>query len=130
MAIDMSQFHQVFFDEADEHLAGMESLLLAIDVGEPQAEDLHAVFRAAHSIKGGAATFGFSDMADLTHVLESLLDRVRKGGVKLTAQMVDVFLQAKDVLHGMLAAHKGGARADPERAEAVRRRLRDIEDSA
>nr|WP_197465958.1 chemotaxis protein CheW [Chromobacterium subtsugae] len=126
----MSQFHQVFFDEADEHLAGMESLLLAIDVGEPQAEDLHAVFRAAHSIKGGAATFGFSDMADLTHVLESLLDRVRKGGVKLTAQMVDVFLQAKDVLHGMLAAHKGGARADPERAEAVRRRLRDIEDSA
>ena len=130
MAIDMSQFHQVFFDEADEHLAGMESLLLAIDVGEPQAEDLHAVFRAAHSIKGGAATFGFSDMADLTHVLESLLDRVRKGGMALTAQMVDVFLQSKDVLHGMLAAHKGGAQADPARAETVRQRLRDFEGGA
>ncbi len=130
MTIDMSQFHQVFFDEADEHLANMESLLLAMDVSHPEPEDLNAVFRAAHSIKGGAATFGFSDMADLTHVLENLLDRVRKGSMALTAAMVDVFLQSKDVLHGMLAAHKGGEHADAGLAEGVRQRLLEIEAGA
>ncbi|MGC0152140.1 chemotaxis protein CheW [Chromobacterium vaccinii] len=126
----MSQFHQVFFDEADEHLASMESLLLAMDVSCPESEDLHAIFRAAHSIKGGAATFGFSDMADLTHVLENLLDWVRKGSMALTAPMVDVFLQSKDVLLDMLSAHKGGGEADPAVAEEVKRRLIEIENGA
>ncbi|OHX13191.1 chemotaxis protein CheA [Chromobacterium sphagni] len=127
MAIDMSQFHQVFFDEADEHLATMESLLLAMDIVSPESEDLHAVFRAAHSIKGGAATFGFSDMADLTHVLENLLDRVRKGSMALTAPMVDAFLQSKDVLQGMLTAHKGGEQVDPAQVAEVKQQLVDIE---
>ncbi|WP_434633736.1 chemotaxis protein CheW [Chromobacterium sp. CV08] len=126
----MSQFHQVFFDEADEHLASMESLLLAMDVSCPESEDLHAIFRAAHSIKGGAATFGFSDMADMTHVLENLLDRVRKGSMALTAPMVDVFLRAKDVLLDMLSAHKGGGEADPAEAEEVKRQLTEIESGA
>lgn len=123
MAIDMSQFHQVFFDEADEHLASMESLLLAMDLSCPEQEDLHAVFRAAHSIKGGAATFGFADMADLTHVLEGLLDEVRRGTRDLTADMVDVILRAKDALLGMLAAHKGKGDADVALAAAIKAQL-------
>ncbi|MEO9386606.1 chemotaxis protein CheW [Chromobacterium phragmitis] len=127
VAIDMSQFHQVFFDEAEEHLATMESLLLAMNVELPEQEDLHAIFRAAHSIKGGAATFGFSDMAELTHVLENLLDRVRKGSMALTLPMVDVFLQAKDVLQSMLADYKNGETSEAEPREAVRRRLEEIE---
>ena len=78
MTIDMSQFYQVFFEEASEHLANMEALLLNLDVDHPPLEDLNAIFRAAHSIKGGSGTFGFTDMAEVTHVLETLLDLLRK----------------------------------------------------
>jgi len=116
VAIDLSQFHQVFFDETDEHLASMESLLLALDIAAPDQEALNAIFRAAHSIKGGSATFGFADMAELTHVLENLLDRVRKGTLALLPAMVDAFLHAKDVLAALLDAHRG---ADPVANELI-----------
>ena len=62
MNVDLSQFFQVFFDESAEHLAEMERIFLAIDPANPDDEELNAVFRAAHSIKGGAGTFGFPDM--------------------------------------------------------------------
>src|SRR5574343_15660 len=107
MSIDMSQFYQVFFEEASDHLANMESMLLSIDLSAPDEEELNAIFRAAHSIKGSAGTFGFQDMAEVTHVLETLLDRVRKGETALTEDMVDAFLVAGDVLKNLLAAHKG-----------------------
>jgi len=94
MSIDMSQFYQVFFDEAAEHLVSMEALLLGLNLDAPDADQLNAIFRAAHSIKGGSGTFGFTDMADVTHVLETLLDRVRKNEISLTHDMVDAFLQA------------------------------------
>ena len=84
MTIDMSQFFQVFFDEAEEGLAEMEKLLLAVNVSDPDDEDLNAIFRAAHSIKGGSATFGLSDITEVTHVLESLLDRIRQHEMALT----------------------------------------------
>jgi len=76
MSIDMSQFYEVFFDEAEELLAEAEHLLLGIDMDDPDDEELNAIFRAAHSIKGGAATFGFMDMTEITHVLENLLDKI------------------------------------------------------
>lgn len=123
MSIDMSQFHQVFFDETDEHLATMEGVLLAVDVSAPDSEDLNAIFRAAHSIKGGAATFGFGDLAALTHILENLLDKVRKGTMPLSIGMVDVCLQAKDVLAAMLAAHRGAPAVDPSSISAVEQQL-------
>ncbi len=106
--IDMSQFFQVFFDECAEHLGNMEGLLLAIDPATASADDLNAIFRAAHSMKGGAGTFGFTDMTDVTHVLETLLDRVRKNEIPLTSEMVDVFLQAGDVVKAQLAGHRAG----------------------
>lgn len=104
MSIDLSQFYQVFFEEAAEHLTSMESLLLALDVADPSMDDLNAIFRAAHSIKGGAGTFGFSDMAEVTHVLETLLDKLRKQEMTLTDDMVTAFLEAGDVLAMQLAA--------------------------
>ncbi|MET0312108.1 MAG: Hpt domain-containing protein, partial [Burkholderiaceae bacterium] len=82
---DLTQFYQVFFEEASENLANMEQLLLRLDTGAPGDEDLNAIFRCAHSIKGGAATFGFHDVADLTHVMETLLDRLRRHEIALTA---------------------------------------------
>ncbi|HEY8606437.1 MAG TPA: chemotaxis protein CheA [Noviherbaspirillum sp.] len=106
MTIDMSQFFQVFFDETEELLAEMEKLLLAIDVASPDEEELNAIFRAAHSIKGGAGTFGLTDLTDVTHVLESLLDKIRKGEMALSAEHVDAFLVAKDVLKMQLDGHR------------------------
>jgi two-component system chemotaxis sensor kinase CheA len=119
MSIDMSQFYQVFFDEAAEHLVSMEALLLGLNLDAPDADQLNAIFRAAHSIKGGSGTFGFTDMADVTHVLETLLDRVRKNEIPLTHDMVDAFLQAGDVLHGLLEAHQHGTIADEARSIAI-----------
>lgn len=129
MAIDMSQFHQVFFEETSEHLATLESLLLTIDVGTPDPEQLNAIFRAAHSIKGSAGTFGFTDLADVTHILENLLDRIRKEDLRLRESMIDVFLAATDVLKGMLAAHKGAGVADTAAAASICQRLRALADA-
>ncbi|MBZ0068747.1 MAG: chemotaxis protein CheA [Thiobacillus sp.] len=124
MTIDMSQFYQVFFDEADELLAEMEKLLLALDVSDPDSEDLNAIFRAAHSIKGGAATFAFNDITEVTHMLESLLDRIRKGEMALTPEHVDAFLVAKDVLTMLMDGHHHGASVDQAAVDSVCQRLK------
>ena len=123
MTIDMSQFFQVFFDETEELLAEMEKLLLAIDLSAPDDEDLNAIFRAAHSIKGGAGTFGITDLTDITHVLETLLDLIRKGEMALTAEHVDAFLQAKDTLKMQLDGHRLHTEVDESAVADVRRRL-------
>ncbi|MBK1722869.1 chemotaxis protein CheW [Thiocystis violacea] len=123
MAIDLSQFYQVFFEEAGEHLAAMEGLLLEVDVEAPDLETLNAIFRAAHSIKGGAGTFGFGDMAEVTHVLETLLDRLRKQELAPTVEMIDAFLQAGDVLKEQLAAHQSGTEYEDPRVAEVCQRL-------
>jgi two-component system chemotaxis sensor kinase CheA len=112
-AIDMSQFYRVFFDETAEHLAQMENLLLGIDPAAAGDEELNAIFRAAHSIKGGSGTFGFTDMTAVTHELESLLDKARKHEIVLTIEMVDALLAAGDVLKLQLARHRG----EPDVAE-------------
>jgi two-component system chemotaxis sensor kinase CheA len=105
--IDLSQFYQVFFEEAGENLEQMEQLLLALDVACADDEALNAIFRCAHSIKGGAATFGFADAAELTHQMETLLDRLRRHELQPAAPMVDVLLAAGDALRSQLARHQG-----------------------
>jgi two-component system, chemotaxis family, sensor kinase CheA len=124
MAIDMSQFYQVFFEESAEHLAAMETLLLDLDVENPDVEQLNAIFRAAHSIKGSAGTFGFTDLAETTHILENLLDRIRKRELGLRPDMVDAFLESGDLLRTMLEAHQGRGSVDPKNVEEVCARLR------
>jgi len=130
MAIDMSQFYQVFFEESAEHLAAMEALLLELDIANPDSEQLNAIFRAAHSIKGSAGTFGFSDLADTTHILENLLDRIRKQELGLTADMVDAFLEAGDLLRVMLEAHQGRGEVEPRTVESICARLRQLSSDA
>ncbi len=120
MSVDMSQFYEVFFDESEELLAEAERLLLQLDIDNPDAEDLNAIFRAAHSIKGGAATFGFMDMAEITHVLENLLDKIRKHEMALTGDHVDAFLAAKDVLKMELDGHRLDAEVDQEQVAEVK----------
>jgi two-component system chemotaxis sensor kinase CheA len=112
--IDLSQFYQVFFEEAGENLENMEQLLLDIDIDSADDEELNAIFRCAHSIKGGAATFGFQDVAELTHQMETLLDKLRRHELQITSDMVDVLLASGDALKAQLARHqgKGGAEID------------------
>ncbi len=118
--IDLSQFHQVFFEEAGENLEQMEQLLLDIDIDSTDDEALNAIFRCAHSVKGGAATFGFADVAELAHQMETLLDKLRRHELVLSAPMVDVLLQAGDALKAQLARHQGGGDA-PDGSEWLER---------
>lgn len=111
---DLSELYALFFDEAGEHLDAMEALLLGIDIATVNDEQLNAIFRAAHSIKGGAATFGFTNVTQLTHEMETVFDRVRKGHMPLSTELVDVFLASGDMLKVMLSALKGDGAAAPE----------------
>ena len=110
--IDLSQFYQVFFEEAGENLDRMEQQLLEIDIETADDETLNSIFRCAHSVKGGAATFGFSDVAELTHQMETLLDKLRRHELEPSAMMVDVLLQAGDALKAQLARHQNGGEGD------------------
>jgi len=105
--IDLSQFYQVFFEEAGENLDRMEQLLLEVDITAADDEELNSIFRCAHSVKGGAATFGFSDVAELTHQMETLLDKLRRHELEPTTPMVDVLLASGDALRAQLARHQG-----------------------
>lgn len=130
MSIDMNQFVQVFFDETDEGLAAMEKLLLGLDMDDPDPEELNAIFRAAHSIKGGASTFGLTDIAQYTHTFESVLDRVRQGQIKLKTPIVDAFLDAKDILKSLLDKHRHGESVDQAAVTASQEKLKAIQDAA
>jgi two-component system chemotaxis sensor kinase CheA len=126
MTLDITQFYQTFFDEADELLAQMEQLLLNLDVAHPDPEDLAAIFRAAHSIKGGAATFGFTALTETTHILDSLLDRARNNELVLRKDMIDTFLETKDVLSGQLADYRASAEPDGAVARAICAKLEQL----
>jgi two-component system chemotaxis sensor kinase CheA len=115
-SVNIAQFHKVFFEESLEGLDAMESALLALDDGG-DAELVHSIFRAAHSIKGGSATFGFPDMAALTHEAESLLDQVRDGRRAIDKSIIELMLRTVDCLRGMFDRAQSGqplADADSE----------------
>ena len=118
--IDLSQFFQVFFEEAGENLQAMEQMLLELDVSAADDEALNAIFRCAHSVKGGAATFGFTDVAELTHQMETLLDKLRRHELQPTTPMVDVLLAAGDALKALLARHQGTGADAPDTTDLKR----------
>jgi two-component system chemotaxis sensor kinase CheA len=117
--IDLSQFFQVFFEEAGENLESMEQMLLNLDVAAADDEELNAIFRCAHSVKGGAATFGFADVAELTHQMETLLDKLRRHELQPTTAMVDVLLASGDALKAMLSRHQGSGAAAVDTSELL-----------
>ncbi|MDH5822789.1 chemotaxis protein CheA [Luteimonas sp. RD2P54] len=123
MNMDLQRFHATFFEESHEGLDAMEAALLAIDAGNRDAELVNSVFRAAHSIKGGAATFGFEGMAGLTHLLETLLDDIRGGRREATRAALDAILGSVDVLRALLAEAEHGRPADAQDVQAARARL-------
>lgn len=124
MSIDMTQFHSVFFEESQEHLEEMEQLLLDVDLANPDPEMLNSIFRAAHSIKGGSGIFGFDALGSVTHIMENVLDKVRKGQLPIESSMVDLFLRAIDHLKILLDSYRHGGNID---WTAVQLRIRELE---
>ena len=120
MSIDLSQFHQVFFEESFEGLDVMEQALMDLDPSALDDETINAIFRAAHSIKGGSATFGFMVVSEFTHVLETLLDQVRSGERGMSTEDVDLYLQSVDVLRELLGALQADQEPDMQRADALK----------
>jgi len=119
---DLSQFYQIFFEEAGENLDQMEQILLDLSLENADDEELNGIFRCAHSIKGGAATFGFADVAELTHHMESLLDKLRRHELTPVPEMVDVLLESADASRSLLARHQAGEQGEaPSTADLVRR---------
>lgn len=112
--MDITEFYETFFEEAAELLEDMERHLLELDIDHPDPEQLNAIFRAAHSIKGGAGTFGFEVLQKTTHIFENILDKLRHGELKLRRDIVDTFLETKDMLQDQLAAYRSGGEPDPE----------------
>ena len=126
MSMDISAFYQTFFDEADELLADMEQHLLELDPLAPDIETLNAIFRAAHSIKGGAATFGFSVLQETTHLLENLLDGARRQEMSLSTEIINLFLETKDIMQEQLDAYKTSQQPDAESFEYICQALRQL----
>ncbi len=123
MSMDLQRFHATFFEESREGLDAMEAGLLALEDGQQDPEIINSVFRAAHSIKGGAGTFGFDTIAGVTHVLETLLDELRAGKRALESAAVDAMLASVDVLRALLREAEHGQAADPAAVAAVKARL-------
>ncbi|HGN1705369.1 TPA: chemotaxis protein CheA [Providencia rettgeri] len=128
--MDITEFYQTFFDEADELLRDMEQHLLELDPFDPDSEQLNAIFRSAHSIKGGAATFGFTQLQNTTHTLENLLDKARHDELTLTPDIIDVFLDAKDVMASQLDAYKNDSLPDEETFQRICEVLSRVENHA
>ncbi len=112
--MDISDFYGTFFEEADELLADMEDCLLNLDIDDPDPEHVNAIFRAAHSIKGGAGTFGFDLLQKTTHILENLLDKARVDELTLTKSIIDTFLETKDVLSDQIDAYRNETTPDED----------------
>ena len=123
MAIDLNRFIATFFDETQEHLESVEERAMALGSGQHDAETLNAIFRAAHSIKGGAGTFGFTQLAEATHEMETLFDALRKGEGQADQTTVRLLLDGCDVFKAHLARLKAGDRGHDNSMDGLRAQL-------
>ena len=119
MALDLAQFHDAFFDESFEALDSMEAALLKLNVGAPEPELIGTIFRVAHSIKGGSATFGFAEVASFTHTCETILDELRGNRMQVTRSITDLLLKSVDIMREMLRAVQHKTPIDAQRVADV-----------
>ena len=121
MSVNLSQFHQVFIEESIEGLDVMESALMDLDPPNIDDEKINTIFRSAHSIKGGSATFGFTAIAEFTHVLETLLDQVRSGTRSMVESDVNLLLKSVDCMRELLSTIEDGVSKFTPDAIALKR---------
>jgi two-component system chemotaxis sensor kinase CheA len=117
--MDMNEIKEIFFQECEEQLAELESGLLAINDGDTDLETVNAVFRAVHSIKGGAGAFGLDDLVAFAHVFETTLDCVRSDKIETSPELLKVMLKSADVLADLTAAARDGSSLDPSRTKGL-----------
>ncbi|MBU2899281.1 chemotaxis protein CheA [Vibrio hepatarius] len=126
MALDMEQLRKMFYEECRENLEVLEDVLLNLDINNVEEESINTIFRAAHSIKGGAATFNLLDISEFTHSVEAYLDLVRNQQRELTASTVDLLLKSGDCIHAMLEGHEQGSDVDIELKNQVSAQLHSL----
>ncbi len=121
--MDMNEIKEIFFQECEEQLAELESGLLKMNDGDRDPETVNAVFRAVHSIKGGAGAFGLDDLVSFAHVFETTLDCVRSNKLEPTHEVLKVMLRAADVLADLTNAARDGGSVDGARSAGLVREL-------
>jgi two-component system chemotaxis sensor kinase CheA len=114
MISDHTRYAEVFFAEAQEHLQALNDGLLVLEQDAKDIEAINSVFRAAHTIKGMAATMGYGTITALTHNLENMLDKVRDGSLYLSLELSDLLFKGVDLLEGILGEAQAGAEPGPE----------------
>lgn len=112
MSMDLEDFFQMFFEESIELLDDVEKTLLNINVADYSDDEINLIFRGMHSIKGGSSTFGFTDISEFTHTLETYLDYVRNKTLSLSTESVDLLLKSVDCIRGLIAKHQGNEHQD------------------
>ena len=122
---EMEEIHKIFFEESHEGLDAMESGLLNLDASADR-ETINTIFRAAHSIKGGAATFGFVEIAHFTHDVETLLDEMRNGVRAMSSQAQQLLLQSVDCIREMIKAAQAGGAVDVQRVAILNESIKDL----
>jgi two-component system chemotaxis sensor kinase CheA len=128
MVMDESEYHQAFFEESLEGLEAMEAGLLRLGEGSEASEGINTIFLVAHSMKGGAGMLGFSAVAELARLVETVVDRRRNGRVETTREVIDVLLESVDCLRDMLSEAQHGDQPDPVRGTEIEQRLRQLID--
>ncbi|MGD8571341.1 MAG: Hpt domain-containing protein, partial [Gammaproteobacteria bacterium] len=123
MSTDLKQFHEAFFEESLEAVDDMETGLLNLDLENTTGEAINTIFRAAHSIKGCSATFGFGDIADFVHVMETVLDEMRDGNLNATQELLELLLKALDMLRMMLVNTRDEQNIDTENVTTLQEQL-------
>ncbi|MGF1742001.1 chemotaxis protein CheA [Vibrio profundum] len=119
MALDMEQLRKMFYEECRENLEVLEDVLLKLDPSQTDLEQINTIFRAAHSIKGGAGTFNLFDISEFTHAVEAYLDLVRNEELQLTVESVDVLFKSVDCIMNMLEGHESGQEVNTELKASV-----------
>jgi len=126
MSIDMEQFKQIFYEESFEGLDTMESGLLGMTEGGTDLDVVNDIFRAAHSIKGGSATFGFTALASFTHIMEGLLDEMREGKREADQNVVNVLLESVDEMRTLMTAYQNNEEPDVEQMKVLQQKLEKV----
>ena len=121
--MDMNEIKEIFFQECEEQLAELESGLLKLNDGDRDPETVNAVFRAVHSIKGGAGAFGLDDLVSFAHVFETTLDCVRSNKLEPTQDVLKVMLKSADVLADLTNAARDGGSVNEARSRTLIREL-------
>ncbi|MDQ7002857.1 MAG: Hpt domain-containing protein, partial [Ghiorsea sp.] len=126
MSVDLDQFKQIFYEESFEGLDTMESGLLGMTGGGADLEVVNDVFRAAHSIKGGSATFGFDALASFTHIMEGLLDEMREGKREADTDVVNILLESVDEMRSLMSAYQNDEEPDVEHMQTLQKKLEQV----